>query len=338
MRDNMWLSAWGFCEPSLIWLLPCRDVTSSICDCPEMISTTYISCPNVVGDGVAAVVSVWGFTTAGIVNSVILYIICLSRKQSAVSPHPGCVSFSSLICFSRKLTMRCCTILEIVPITQPGSSSLLSLPSSVSSASSSLCSPSASSSELAWSLRLSPTAFNISSNVVSDFVVVDRAFSTFLICSCFYIIAVSASCTRFLATAVSLSRKFSIHKSFSWLLKLHVSHHFSADSFVSDRTLRNARNAPTLSACKPLLPSFAWWCGHMDIVVNLTYLPTRSGESFIFGALTNVCCVDLVVGRYVGCCTIWTTWRQAASFMSRWVGFIKYNKAKSAFWPSLHWE
>jgi len=36
-----------------------------------------------------------------------------------------------------------------------------------------------------------------------------------------------------------------------------------------------------------------------------------------------VSCVDNVVGGDVGCCKIWTTWRQAASCMSRLVGFIK---------------
>jgi hypothetical protein len=36
--------------------------------------------PYIVGDGVAAVVSGWGFTTAGIFNSVILYFISLSQK------------------------------------------------------------------------------------------------------------------------------------------------------------------------------------------------------------------------------------------------------------------
>jgi len=68
-------------------------------------------------------------------------------------------------------------VLEIVPITQPGSSSSLSLPSSVTSSSSSSSSPSSSSSELARSLKLPPITFSFSSNVVSGCVVVDRAFS-----------------------------------------------------------------------------------------------------------------------------------------------------------------
>ena len=63
--------------------------------------------------------------------------------------------------------MRCCTGLVIVPITQPGSSSSLSLSYSVSSSSSS--SPSSPWSELARSLRLSPIATSISSNVFSGF-------------------------------------------------------------------------------------------------------------------------------------------------------------------------
>ena len=68
----------------------------------------------------------------------------------------------------------------------------------------------------------------------------------------------------------------------------------------------------------------------MDFFVDLPYLPAGSGEKFFLGALTIVSCVDLV-GRDVGCCKIWTTWRQAASFMSRLVGLVNSNKAKSAF-------
>jgi len=71
MRDTMWWSAWGFSKPSLIWLLPARDVTCGICNCPGTISRAYICSPNVVGDGVAEVMSVWGFTTAGTFNSVL---------------------------------------------------------------------------------------------------------------------------------------------------------------------------------------------------------------------------------------------------------------------------
>ena len=99
IRDNKWLSASGWSEPTLICLHPGWDVTCIMCDCPGTISRTCISSPNVVGDGVAAVMSVWGFTTAGTFNSVIPYSISLSQKWLAASLHPGCVSALSLIRF-----------------------------------------------------------------------------------------------------------------------------------------------------------------------------------------------------------------------------------------------
>ena len=40
---------------------------------------TDLHSADVVGDGVAAVVSVWGFTTAGTFNSVVPHFICLSH-------------------------------------------------------------------------------------------------------------------------------------------------------------------------------------------------------------------------------------------------------------------
>jgi len=54
-----------------------------------------------------------------------------------------------------------------------------------------------------------------------------------------------------------------------------------------------------------------------------------SGEKFFFSALTIVSCVDLVVGRDVGCCKIWTSWRQSESCMSRFICLINLNEAKS---------
>jgi len=69
----------------------------------------------------------------------------------------------------------------------------------------------------------------------------------------------------------------------------------------------------------------------VECFVDLPYLPAGSGEKFFLGALTIVSCVDLVVGHDVGCCKIWTTGRQAESFMSRFVRLINSNKAKSAF-------
>jgi len=153
---------------------------------------------------VAVVMCVWGFTMAGTIISAVPYCMSVSRKLSDVSPHPGFVSPSNLICYFRKLSMWCWTVLEIVPITQPGSSSSLSLPSSVSSSTSSSA-PSSTSLQLPRSLRLSPIAFNISLNVFSGFLVVDLAFSAYLISSCYCIIAVSASSTRLLRPAVSRS-------------------------------------------------------------------------------------------------------------------------------------
>jgi hypothetical protein len=60
-------------------------------------------------------------------------------------------------------------------------------------------------------------------------------------------------------------------------------------------------------------------------------MSTGSGVKFFFRALTIVSFVDLVVGQDVGCWKIWTTWRQAEPFMSRFVRLINSNKAKSAF-------
>jgi len=77
---TIWLSAWGSAESSLIWLRAGWDIIRGICDCSGMISWACLSSPNMVVDGVLAVVSVWGFPTAGTWNSVILYFIRLSRN------------------------------------------------------------------------------------------------------------------------------------------------------------------------------------------------------------------------------------------------------------------
>ena len=125
---------------------------------------------------------------------------------------------------------------------------------------------------------------------------------------------------------------------FCSLFKMYVFRLFSVGSFFLDRKLRNAPNAPTISASKQLLHLLCWCCSHVHWFVELPYLPAGSGKSFFFGALTILSCVDLVVGREVECSKIWTTWRQGASYMSRLVDLINLNKAKSVFWPSLHWE
>jgi len=90
----------------------------------------------------------------------------------------------------------------IVPITQPGSSSSRSLPFALSSSSSS---PSSPSSELTGSLRLSPIATIISSNVFSGSLFVNPVISACFISSFSCWTAASASSTRFLTPAVSLS-------------------------------------------------------------------------------------------------------------------------------------
>ena len=60
-------------------------------------------------------------------------------------------------------------------------------------------------------------------------------------------------------------------------------------------------------------------------------MPAGSGKRFFSRALTIVFCVDLVVGQDVAWCKKWTTWRQAASVMSRLVVLKNSNKEKSAF-------
>jgi hypothetical protein len=190
--------------------------------------------------------------------------------------------------------MQCCSVLQIVPITLPGSSSSLSVPSSVSSSSSSSSSPSYSSMELARILRQSAKH---STSLQTLF----RATLAVVISR---IISVSMSWTRFLATPVSISTQFLTHFSFSPLLKLCSSCHFSTTSFFLDRKLCNASLVQTLSDSKPLLPSFAWWHRHVDIFVQLLYLPTGSGEKFfsdhwlLYRMLTMLLGAMLYVARY----------------------------------------
>jgi len=125
------------------------------------------------------------------------------RNTLAASSHHGGVNLLSFNCFCRNLSMHCCTVLVIVPITQLGSSSSLSLPCSISSSSSS--SLSSQSSELARSLRLSPIATSISLKVFSGSLDIDPAMSACVISSCSCWTAASAPSTRLLAPVVSLS-------------------------------------------------------------------------------------------------------------------------------------
>jgi len=163
------LSDCSFSETSLIWQYPGREVPCGIHDGPGMFWIDCISSTNVVSDGVAAVMSVWGLKTAGTIDLLVPYYIAFSRMTSATSPHHRWVNSSTLTCFCPKLCMWCCNILEIVPITQPGLSLSPSLPSAVSSSTSSLSAPSSTLVDLGKLLRLSPTPFRISSNVFPGF-------------------------------------------------------------------------------------------------------------------------------------------------------------------------
>jgi hypothetical protein len=86
------------------------------------------------------------------------------------------------------------------------------------------------------------------------------------------------------------------------------------------------------------LRSFAWWQQCVDCFVDMLYLPFRSWEKFLFGALTIVLYVELVVGRDVGCWKIWTWRRHVESFTSRFVRLINSNGTKSPFWPLFQLE
>jgi len=202
-RHAMPLFYCAFSAPSLMWLLPGREVPCSICNIPGMLTSVSITAPNDVGASQAAISTFRGLKTAGTHNSVVSWSFSPSQKWSAVSPHPGCVTLSSFNCLYKHLSMHCCTVLAIVPITQLGSSFLLNLPSSVTSSASS--SSTSWLSKLARLLRLTLITTTISWNIVSGSLVMIPAFSAFLISSCFWLIAVSTSWTRFPATAVSLS-------------------------------------------------------------------------------------------------------------------------------------
>jgi len=109
-------------------------------------------------------------------------------------------------------------------------------------------------------------------------------------------------------------------------------------SIIIDHKLRNAPNPQMLSASKPLSAWFTSWHHCVDRYVNFLYVPTRSGKKLFFVALTIVSWVNFVVGQDVWCCKIWTTCRQAVSFMSRLVRVINLNTARPAFWLSHHWD
>jgi len=132
-RDAAHLWNCRFLEHSSRRLLHGQGVPCSICYFLEMISGGSIHSPNVVRAGGATPISVCGSTTAGTFILGVLYMLSLSRKEYGPSPQPSCGNSSRFICFSLKLYICCCPVLEHVPITQLGLSSSLSLTSSVSS-------------------------------------------------------------------------------------------------------------------------------------------------------------------------------------------------------------
>jgi len=70
----------GFPKPSLIWLIPGREVPCGICVIPGRMSRNYITSQNVVRAGAATSSSVCSWITAGTLNSYMPYVLSLSRK------------------------------------------------------------------------------------------------------------------------------------------------------------------------------------------------------------------------------------------------------------------
>ena len=97
-------------------------------------------------------------------NSVVPYIIDLTLKLSTVSPCSEWVNLWSLIWVCQKLSMQCLTVLQVVPTTQLGSLSSLSLPRFDSSSSLSSSSTSLSLPKVGKLFRLSPKVFGLSLN------------------------------------------------------------------------------------------------------------------------------------------------------------------------------
>jgi len=154
-RATMYLCDCGFAEPNLIWLLTGRPEPCWICHIPGWISRVSKCSPNVEAVGTAVTLSISGLMTSGIINSAIRCFLSLLAKRLAGYSYPRCVNLSSATFMSGYISMQWCTILEILHVTQPGSSSLHSWPSSDSSSSLSATSPSSLSPELARSLTLS---------------------------------------------------------------------------------------------------------------------------------------------------------------------------------------
>jgi len=189
-------------------------------------------------------------------------------------------------------------------------------------------------SELERLLSLSPIALNICWNVFSGILIFNPSISAFFLSSS-CIIAVSASWTCFLPTAASLSIYCLIQVSFPSLLKRCVCQLFHTKSFILEGRLCHAPNAWTLPTSKVLLPSFAWWRDPVDHLVDLPYLLARCGKRFTFGALTLEVCIDFVVGRDVGWCKMWITWKEAASLYQGW--YVWSTWTKKTLHCNSHW-
>jgi len=195
--------------------------------------------------------------------------------------------------------------LESVPVTQPGVSSLLTLLSYGSSSSSSSSSQSCLSLKLAISLRLSPMAFNIFSNVLSGFVFVNPAFSSFLLSSCSCLIAL---CASFRVVSPQLSLYPHDLRSISRSLHGLKSAFFNISSLQTSFWIASRA---TLHVIGPFrLRSCTCYCVLVDIIIwsamaiSRIRLPVEE-SGFLFGTLIIVFCVDFVDCRDVGCCKVW---------------------------------
>jgi len=81
-RDVMCPFVWGFGQPSLIWPLRNREGTCVICDFLGTLPWVSSGSPNVFGVDKTAPCSIWIWTTAGAINSVVPYFLVLSHRSS----------------------------------------------------------------------------------------------------------------------------------------------------------------------------------------------------------------------------------------------------------------
>ena len=88
--DTMYVCDCSLPEPSVISLLSGRDVPYGIGNFPRMTASVWIKSESFRTAGAATTRFSCGITSAGTLNSVILYVIPLSWKYWAVSPYPGC--------------------------------------------------------------------------------------------------------------------------------------------------------------------------------------------------------------------------------------------------------